>query len=68
MISFLLGFSICLNVVFILFFVLFNKQENEEIEIDKKIKKKGVKLYGKSKKFSKEEFENIDHDFYDNDL
>ena len=68
MISFLLGFSICLNVVFILFFVLFNKQENEEIEIDKKIKKKGVKLYGKNKKFSKEEFENIDHDFYDNDL
>lgn len=68
MTSFLLGFFICLNVVFILFFILFNKQENEDIDIDKKIKKKGVMLYGKDKKFSKEEYENIDHDFYDNDL
>lgn len=66
MTSFLLGFSICLNVIFILFFILFNKKEDDEE--DRKIRKLGEKLYGKKTKFSKKEYEDIQSSIFNDSL
>lgn len=60
MISFLLGFSICLNIIlFLIVFFYFKLKEDASIN-----SKKGVKN-DKNKKFTKKDFENYDTDFFD---
>lgn len=59
-ISFLLGFSICLNIIlFLIIFFYFKLKEDTNINIDK-----GVKNV-KHKQFTKKDFENYDTDFFD---
>lgn len=69
MINFILGFSICLNILLILVLVYFLKLSNQENDnlISKKINRKDNLIYGKE--FNKREnTENIDYDFFGNDF
>lgn len=64
MIYFILGFSVCLNIIlFLIIFFYFKIKDDDFI----RTKKRGVKNV-KNKQFSKEDFEDIDFDFYGNDF
>lgn len=63
MISFLLGFSICLNIIlFLILFFYFKLKEDISIN-----SKKGCKN-DRNKYFTKEDFKNIDRDFFGDDF
>lgn len=64
MINFILGFSICLNIVLFLIVFFYFKLKDDDFN---KIKKRGIKNV-KDKEFSKEDFENIDYDFFGHDF
>ena len=63
MISFLLGFSLCLNIIlFLIVFFYFKLKEDTSINF-----KKGCKNV-KDKQFTKEDYKNIDRDFFGDDF
>lgn len=69
MINFILGFSICLNVLLflILFYLLKMNNKDDNIELPENLKRKGVLFYGRKDK-EDENFKDVDHDFYGNDF
>ena len=64
MISFILGFSICLNIVLFLIVFFYFKLKDEDFV---KSKKRGIKSV-KDKQFSKDDFKDIDRDFFGDDF
>lgn len=69
MINFILGFSICLNVLLflVLFYLLRMNNKEENVELPDRLKRKEVLFYGRKDK-EDEDFKNIDRDFYGNDF
>lgn len=64
MISFILGFSICLNIVLFLIVFFYFKIKDDDFGKFKKRRIKNVK----DKEFTKEDFKDIDYDFFGHDF
>jgi len=64
MVNFILGFSICLNIILFLIVFFYFKLKDEDFV---KIKKRGIKNV-KERQFSKEDFSDIDRDFFGDDF
>lgn len=64
MVNFILGFSICLNIVLFLIVFFYFKLKDEDFS---KGKKRGIKNV-KERQFSKEDFRDIDRDFFGDDF
>lgn len=69
MINFILGFSICLNLLLflVLFYLLRMNNKEENVELPDRLRRKGVFFYGRKDK-EDENFKDVDRDFYGNDF